>query len=478
MLDAITYLELKTNIMNLQELIDFELKYEINEHCYCNIMGILKGGDEEFFVKHITAFSPIQVRIEKDVPITIFNGIIQKSEIRHIGSVYYLTLKCVSNSFKLDIKKRNRSFQDKNMTYKNIMDKIASEYGQSQILDFATEGKKIEKFILQYEETDWEFIKRLASRFNVGIIPLGADDGANIIFGIKNGKDMGNIEEYKYTLEKDIKNYLISKENYNESLLELDSIRFKIETIENLDVYSKIKYQGFDLYISKKRAFLKDSILKFEYEMCTKKGLTRDRFYNNKIIGLSIKGKVLKPIQDRIKLHLEIDENQEESAAWEFLYSTMYAAEGNSGWYCMPEIDDTVYVYFPTKEESDAVGTSSLRIGDKGTDKINDPKIKYFRTIDGKEIKFSPDEILITCVNGKDKETGEDRIIYIKMNQNTGVEIISTEPIYLKSEKEIKIEAEEKIEIIAGKEIDMNCKRSEIKVNSMVDIIGPEVRIN
>lgn len=79
MLDAITYLDLKTNIMNLQELIDFEMKYEINEHCYCNIMGILKEGDEEFFVKHITAFSPIQVRIEKDIPITIFNGIIQKS---------------------------------------------------------------------------------------------------------------------------------------------------------------------------------------------------------------------------------------------------------------------------------------------------------------------------------------------------------------------------------------------------------------
>lgn len=30
MLDAITYLDLKTNIMNLQELIDFEMKYEIN----------------------------------------------------------------------------------------------------------------------------------------------------------------------------------------------------------------------------------------------------------------------------------------------------------------------------------------------------------------------------------------------------------------------------------------------------------------
>ena len=57
----------------------------------------------------------------------------------------------------------------------------------------------------------------------------------------------------------------------------------------------------------------------------------------------------------------------------------------------MPEIDDTVYIYFPTKEESEGVGTSSLRIGDKGTDKVNEPSIKYFRTIDGKEIKFAPE---------------------------------------------------------------------------------------
>ena len=158
-MDAITYLELKTNIMNLQEIIDFDMKYEINEHCYCKITGILKQGEQEFFVKHITAFSPIEVRIESEQPIVIFNGIIQNSEIKHIGNIYYLTLNCVSNSFKLDIKKKSRSFQNKDMTYKNIMDKIASEYSPSYILDFATKGENIENIILQYEETDWEFLK-------------------------------------------------------------------------------------------------------------------------------------------------------------------------------------------------------------------------------------------------------------------------------------------------------------------------------
>lgn len=64
------------------------------------------------------------------------------------------------------------------------------------------------------------------------------------------------------------------------------------------------------------------------------------------------------------------------------------------------------------------------------------------------------------------------------MNQNTGIEIISTEPILLKSDKEIRMEAEEKIEIISGEEIRMNCKRSQIKIDTEVDIRGPEVKIN
>jgi hypothetical protein len=43
-----------------------------------------------------------------------------------------------------------------------------------------------------------------------------------------------------------------------------------------------------------------------------------------------------------------------------FLYHHGYA-EGNSGWYCMPEINDTVFIYFPTKEEHMGVGMNSIR---------------------------------------------------------------------------------------------------------------------
>ena len=79
---------------------------------------------------------------------------------------------------------------------------------------------------------------------------------------------------------------------------------------------------------------------------------TQDKLYQEGMIGLSLKGRVLEAVQDTVKVQLEIDvEQTKKEEAYPFPYTTMYTAEGNSGWYCMPEVDDTVMIYFPTREE-------------------------------------------------------------------------------------------------------------------------------
>ena len=187
----------------------------------------------------------------------------------------------------------------------------------------------------------------------------------------------------------------------------------------------------------------------------------------------------MEAIQDTVKVQLEIDAEQtKKEEAYPFPYTTSYTAEGNSGWYCMPEVDDTVMIYFPTKEEKDAVGVNSLRVLEKGGDRMSDPAVKYFRTKNGKELKFSPEEILITCCNGTDEQTGEKHVIYIRLNEKNGIQIISTEPILLKSDQNIDFQAGDQIFLVAKEEIVFKCKTSQITVNQMVDIAGKEVRIN
>ena len=75
--------------------------------------------------------------------------------------------------------------------------------------------------------------------------------------------------------------------------------------------------------------------------------LIEKKKYNEHIDGISWKGEVLERIQDRVKVHLEIDDYQDPGTAWEFPYSTLYTAEGHSGFYVMPEKGDTVYINFP-----------------------------------------------------------------------------------------------------------------------------------
>ena len=475
---AITYLQLETNLECVQQINEVKMLQCINEHAYLYLTAILSDHCKDDYVKKTLSQEQITLSTKGDKPKILFKGMIQQIRTEAEGGIYYLKIKAVSNSFQTDIKKECRSFQDKNMTYKNMIQSIISHYPGGDIQDHASKGKKIENLFIQYEETDWEFLKRMASHFQAGLLPSLIHDKPKIVFGLMEGNEAGNIESYRYEITKDIGQYMKSSQNTNPDLKELDAVEFHIETENDFDIGDKATYQNKVLYIKSKEAEMTGGILQFRYSLSTQKGLSKDRLYNEQIVGLSLKGTVLKVLRDKIYVHLEIDKAQEKSKAWEFTYATPYTAEGHSGWYCMPEKGDTVFIYFPTREERNGTGMNSIRIKNKDTDRIENPDIKIFRTKNGKEIKFSPEEILITCINGVDRETGENKVIYLRLKQEDGIEIVSSEPIQFKSDKGIKLEAEDTIKILASDQIKLKCKTSEIRIDSKIDICGEDVKIN
>ena len=137
----------------------------------------------------------------------------------------------------------------------------------------------------------------------------------------------------------------------------------------------------------------------------------------------------------------------------------------------MPELNDYVRLYFPGKKEEEGLASSAVRknIEKTETNKLTKPEVKYFRTKDGKELKFSPEEIVIT---GKDEE------IFIRLHDKEGIEIISKEPIKFKTSKDLSIDAKQKVVISAKEKIDMKCKSSEITMDGKTIIKGGEVKSN
>lgn len=142
--------------------------------------------------------------------------------------------------------------------------------------------------------------------------------------------------------------------------------------------------------------------------------------HQKEIIGLSLIGKVKAVEGEQVQLSLEDDENQQSGNRW-FAFSTVYSSPDGAGWYCMPEIGDTARLYFPTEEDGDAYVSSAFH-ENAGGGLRTEPSNKIWRNKEGKEIRLTPDKILITNNKGMSVELSDQQGIKIKSNASVTVE--------------------------------------------------------
>ena len=102
------------------------------------------------------------------------NGIIDDIKLSEIktGSLV-VEIACISKSVLLDRIPRYRSFQDPALTYSAIVEEINKNYGANgeRIISAGEDMKEVPRMTIQYNETDWEYLKRLASYTGSPIIP-------------------------------------------------------------------------------------------------------------------------------------------------------------------------------------------------------------------------------------------------------------------------------------------------------------------
>ena len=156
----------------LEKILDLKLIREVNDHAKFYIKAIILDDLVDTYAEQATTSSSIKVSIKDDKEnITeIFTGAVTDISIDSFSNVKTLEIHAMSNTYFMDIEKKCRSFQGDNLTYKEIIKEINSAYGNVQIIDYVTGASKIDRIVVQYNETDWEFLKRLASHFNVPII--------------------------------------------------------------------------------------------------------------------------------------------------------------------------------------------------------------------------------------------------------------------------------------------------------------------
>ncbi len=459
---------------DLAHLLELTISKKVNEHDRLRFTGIVPQELKDRYVEMTDPDTQIEVRqvSENGSSIPLFTGKVLNIEVKAVRDIYYMEVEAISHSYDLDVKRKSRSFQNLNMSYSALVQQVVSDYTDVDVMDLASKGAKLGTFTIQYQETDWQFLKRMASRFHTGLVSACGAGKPKFYFGVPDGGSKGNIEDFNYTVKKRMSTYRVSSENYIPGIDENEFIYYQVETDKVLEIGNRVSFKGKNLYVSEVFTKMKEGLLKHSYTFCSQKGMSQNTIYHTGIVGASVQGRVIKVAKDNVKVHLEIDKEQSVGEAYWFPYSSVYTAEGHSGWYCMPELGDHVRVYFPSSKEEDAIALSSVRKNSEEgeTNKLGNPDIKYFRTAAGKELMMSPNEILISA---------KDNQILIRLNDSDGIQIFSNKKIKVISQEDIMLDSQKKIVITAKEEINMTCKESNIKMaDGNISITGKEVKTN
>ena len=231
---------------------------------------------------------------------------------------------------------------------------------------------------------------------------------------------------------------------------EKDATEYTLDTdYAAFEIGDMVKRDGKELYVKEVDIKLDESVFSCRYGLTTKKGLSVKKASHPYASGLTLDGTVLKAEGDTVKVHLAIDDSQDEGKAYPFPYATGYSAEGHTGWYVMPEKGDTVQIVFPTEDENQAYAVQSVRKED--TDKTADPEVKYLRTPNGKEIKLDKEEILITT---------NDDVTYIKINEKSGVEIITDKAVQVTSGGSVTVNSGDQISMTSANDFSINAGKN------------------
>ncbi|GMA98762.1 contractile injection system protein, VgrG/Pvc8 family [Pelosinus sp. IPA-1] len=492
---SITSHKIRFEPYELADILEVQMFQTINQHAKLYIRGVLapsaeqKDGDQPAKAEDQTiqdtnagkAAALYSVDEEGNIE-RLFQGLILNVKQTQTSELKYIEAEIVSPSYVLDIKKNSRSFQQTTASYDDIIQQVTE--GQINVKN-CEDTKQTGKLIVQYKETDWEFLKRMASHFNTGLVPVANSDEAQLYFGVSIGQEAKEIKVAAYSVQKNLGDYQTVQANdvthSNPSLDDTDFITYRIDSFDRLAIGDAVSFLNHTLYVREIAAVLEQGIIKYSYTLVSKIGLVQKDLFNEELIGVSLMAQVKVITKDKVQAHIvEIDPEWDGNADWYFPYSTVFSSPDGSGWYCMPEPGDTVHIHFPNHKEEDSVAASSVNSDqslagqsrDKDDDEPrSDPDQKSFSNKYGKEVLFTPDGIYITNKAGQ---------IFINLTDADGITIVSEKDITINAKENIYLKADKELLITAGESLTLKGRTSTITMDkeNIIKIQGDKVKTN
>lgn len=408
--------QLKVDAFPLQQITEFQMTKQVNDHIYLMIKGILNKDNAEEILERKKYIEEISVTLIESGSenVTLFRGIIKEISISMEGQIYNVKLQAVSYTYLLDQEKKFRTFQNVKQTYKDLVKEVLASYDAAVIYPCGEE--KIETMQVQYQETDWEFLKRMASQLHTVLVADSYIDKAAFYFGMREGKKDLQLPVESCTVRDCV--------TYESRYREYEFVSSCLAELGDKTIYHKMSMQ-----IYKFQLCLVQQELKYIYHLRSHEKCKKKPYNNFGLVGVSLKGKVVDVDHNKLRISIEGDKGLQIEKRW-FDYATVYSSPEGNAWYFMPEKGDEIRLYFPDEKAEHAYVLNTVHTGEPSERK--NPECKFIRTKRNQEIRFTPGQIKITNHKG----------MSIVLDDEEGIE--------LKSNKNIILEAGQSIELNSG----------------------------
>ncbi len=458
------------SLVNFITVLKYTSNKKVNDHGRAIICGYVTKEDEETLLyKNVgNTFCKIELEEEKKKT-TLFAGLVESVRIEKQGDTRKAEITLTGGTKLLEGIERTRTFQNKTMTYEQILQTVEKNYESSMHLMKVGTGITIGDMIVQYKETDWTFLKRLASHFHSCILPYYKDIGIKYSFGLDPGVciPLSKIRTNSIWYDQE-EFYQKTKQQVN--ILYQDEIYFQVTSTEFFDLGEGVQLDGQSLYVySVESEFVEGEVL-HTYHLKRVGGFQQPKQYNNKIVGVSLDATILSIAKDKVKVCVGVDGTQDSSTAKWFPYSTIYSSPDGTGWYCMPEVNDKVRLYFPNEKEEEGYIISSIHqeVKNGSTSFRSNPDNKSISTKYNKQIELTPTSIVITNNKG----------MSVILDDNKGIQIVSDKDVLIQSNQKLSIKSQQEVMSVEALEaIELIQGNTKIELKEDVTISGAKFKL-
>lgn len=334
----------------LQSVQDFVMHWEINEHARLKLSGIMEnssiGTAEEldYVGKKITVL--LADTIEENGDGVLFCGIIQDLKMCWNHGMVTAHVEAVSASINLDKDNQRmcRSFQNPSLNYSDVAKQMVDMGGGSVIC--TTKKKKIEKPVICYKETIWEFLKRIASHQNSFVIPDIKTGRMNLWFGMRSGK---RIEVNPIDLQTSLS---IQKRYSNIGKTRVVKT-YCLECRANYALGDWTLCNGKKLVIYEVKVRMDKGDILFLYQMMSDRDIKKELYYNEAFTGMSLRGTVVEVKDETMRVTYDMD-----GVEGDWFYP--WRPETGNALYAIPEVGAKVAVYFMNHDEGTGITVRSF----------------------------------------------------------------------------------------------------------------------